>query len=81
MLLGMRSVEIPRQPFIFHRVVKLGLSKTRSLVSSFHVEIIFYYIILYYIILLGREGASGHHICYGSEEGSGCQPGFRVTFH
>ena len=66
---------------IFHRVVKLGLSKTRSFVSSLHVEIIFYYINLYYIILLGREGASGHHTCCGSEEGSGCQHGFRVTFH
>ena len=46
---------------VFHRVVMLGLSKTRRLVSSFHVEIIFYYINLYYIILLGRDGASGHH--------------------
>ena len=41
---------------IFHRVVMLGLSKTRGLVSSFHVEVMFYYINLYYIVLLGREG-------------------------
>ena len=52
-------------------ILQLGLSKTRNLVSSFHVEIIFYYTNLYYIILLGREGAPGHHNCYGSEEGSG----------
>ena len=50
------AVKGTRQPFIFHRVVKPGLLKTTTLVSSFHVEIILYSILLIYIILYCWDG-------------------------